>query len=150
MSIKGIEGDHILNLWYVYLSWFCLIFKDSLGFSSEWDFEASATMNGVGADFKTQAENPATVTESKTKTLLSPAVRSKKPLGRGRISTPIETSSENSPKLIDGIISPVFATNSIKLNDLDDVIKNSDQMFEEENKNLDTLVQGQQDINAAE
>ena len=147
--MKSIVSDHIINLWYIDHV-FVQFFKDSLGFSSEWDFEASATMNGIGADFKPQAENPAILTESKTKTLLSPAIRSTKPLSRERISTPIETSSENSPKLIGDIISPVFAANPINVNDFDDVIKNSDQMFEEENRNLETLAQGKQDTDTAE
>ena len=107
-------------------------------------------MSGIGADFKTQAENLAIVTESKTKTVLSPAFRSTKPLCRERISTPIETSREKSPQLIDDIISPVFAANPLRVNDLHDVIKSSNQMFKGDNKNLDTVAQAQQGINAAE
>eukprot|EP00112_Aurelia_sp_Birch-Aquarium-sp1_P005663 Seg1644.12_Seg1644.13 transcript_id=Seg1644.12_Seg1644.13/GoldUCD/mRNA.D3Y31 product="DNA polymerase theta" protein_id=Seg1644.12_Seg1644.13/GoldUCD/D3Y31 len=121
---------------------------DSLGFSSGWDFEASTTMNEIGLDFKTQPANPAMMKESKTKTLLSPPTRSTKKLSRGRISTPIETSNKKSPQLTDDIISPVFAANPIKVQNLDGVIKNSNQMFE--NVNLEDLAQGQQDINAAE
>lgn len=105
-------------------------------------------MNEIGLDFKTQPANPAMMKESKTKTLLSPPTRSTKQLSRGRISTPIETSNKKSPQLTDDIISPVFAANPIKVQNLDGVIKNSNQMFE--NVNLEDLAQGQQDINAAE